>query len=163
VNIGDIWSLAGCSSSPWRADVSASGSVVLQPDFLGEPVHVYRPHDAHYKAKWLPTTTKLTINRLPPQPRTTGRRSCRRRLGLTELAWSLDDDAELHQPGPRSWRLVWSVAGVMLLIGAVVAVVIGLAGWGVRRLPRALDDPGAAAQYRGIHPRIVEPFSDYSC
>jgi len=51
----------------------------------------------------------------------------------------------------------------MLLIGAVVAVVIGLAGWGVRRLPRALDDPGAAAQYRGIHPRIVEPFSDYSC
>ncbi len=61
------------------------------------------------------------------------------------LAWSAEDSTQEIQR--QSWRLTWGRAAVFLAIGAVVAIVIGFAGWALIRMhddaapPRPATNP----------------------
>ncbi|WP_373167469.1 hypothetical protein [Mycobacterium marinum] len=48
----------------------------------------------------------------------------------SELAWSLDDDSTAATTTPRSWRSVWTVAGLGVLGAAAAAGVIAAIGVG---------------------------------
>jgi hypothetical protein len=83
-------------------------------------------------------------------------------LGETEVvnAWGLDED--VPDLVVYSWRETWAKAGVFILAGLVVAIVIGVIGWGMvvahdPDTPSASPPPATAETPTVVKSTMVEP------
>lgn len=80
-------------------------------------------------------------------------------VGDTQMAhaYAWSNDPEPDEPQRATWPLAWGQAGVMVLVGVAVAVVVGTVGWATMDRDRAPAAIASAAPSPAQAPLLADP------